>query len=437
MKGYRALANILALLSASLGGLVLVKNKMPFGLALWFPKLFAGAVSPFASVAGLAGALLGLVTGSPLAFVGGLFGAYASARHVWRVVAFDDGFAGAFGADWWERVPKERKARMLQGHWTWRMPAPPQAPRQRDVPFATIPGTARRLLCDLWRPPEGVKRSGLAFLYLHGSAWFVGDKDMGTRFLFRHLAAQGHVVMDVAYRMSPETDMFGMVGDAKRAIAWMKQNASRFGVATDRIVVGGGSAGAHLALLAAYTPRHPQLTPDELEGLDLTVRGVVSVYGPTDMVATYYHTRQDKMTRGLPRQLDPNPDTFASRAIQALLGADYMRLGLNKRPQTGAFVYLLDGHPDQVRATYELFSPVYNVQPACPATLLIHGQDDFLVPATATAALARKLREVGVPVVLVLLPQTDHAFDLVLPRWSPPAQSALYEIERFLALMAV
>jgi hypothetical protein len=36
----------------------------------------------------------------------------------------------------------------------------------------------------------------------------------------------------------------------------------------------------------------------------------------------------------------------------------------------------------------------------------------------------------------VLFPQTDHAFDLVLPRWSPSAQSALYEIERFLALMA-
>jgi acetyl esterase/lipase len=114
-----------------------------------------------------------------------------------------------------------------------------------------------------------------------------------------------------------------------------------------------------------------------------------------------------------------------------------MRLGLNKRPQTGAFVYLLGGHPDEVHEKYELFSPLYHVQPGCPATLLIHGQGDFLVPAEATVALARKLRVADVPVILVVLPETDHAFDLVLPRWSPPAQSALYEIERFLAFMAV
>lgn len=436
MKVLRPPANALALLSAALGGLLLVKNRMPLGLALWFPKLLAGAVSPFAAVAGAAGAILGLVTRSPLAFAGGLFGAFTSARYVRRAVAFEDGFTRAFGADWWDRVPADSKAKMLHRHWTWRVPSTPPVPLLRDVPFALIPGTSRQLLCDLWLPPEGVNRSGLAFLYLHGSGWYLGDKDMGTRFLFRRLAAQGHVVMDVAYRLSPETDMFGMVGDAKRAIAWMKRNASRYDVGVERIVVGGGSAGAQLAMLAAYAPHDPRLTPEELQGLDLTVRGAVSIYGPSDLVACYFHSGQGWLTRKLPRPLEPALDTFARRAMHGALGADYVRLGLNKPPQTGAFLYLLGGHPDEARETYELFSPVSHVRPGSPATLLIHGEDDFLVPAEAAADLARKLREEGVPVVLVTLPQTDHAFDLVLPRWSPTAQSALYEIERFLALMA-
>ena len=63
--------------------------------------------------------------------------------------------------------------------------------------------------------------SGLAVVYLHGGAWYGLDKDVGTRPLFRHLAAQGHVVVDVAYRLFPETDLPGMVADAKRALAWV------------------------------------------------------------------------------------------------------------------------------------------------------------------------------------------------------------------------
>lgn len=435
MKVFKSLANALALISAVVGVFVVLKNKMPVGLVLWLPKLLAGAVSPFAFLFGLTGALLGVITRSPLAIAGGVFGASASARYLRRVTAFEDGFADAFGPDWWQRIPDERKTEMLRGHWTWRVPRPPEAEWLRDLAFATIPDTKRRLFCDLWLPPGGVNSSGLAFLYMHGSGWYLGDKDYGTRFLFRHLAAQGHAVMDIAYRMSPETDMFGMVGDAKRAVAWMKQTGAQFGVAPGRIVIGGGSAGAQLALMAGYTPDDPRFTPEDLRGLDLTVSGVVSIYGPTDLTASYYHSGQHRLTRGLPRRLEDNPETLIHRAGEALFGEHYDRPGLNKRFQTGAFVYLLGGHPEDAREMYELFSPISHVHPGCPATLLIHGQDDFVVPVEATEVMAEKLRQAGVPVVLLVLPQTDHAFDLVLPRWSPSAQSAIYELERFLALI--
>lgn len=56
-------------------------------------------------------------------------------------------------------------------------------------------------------------------MYLHGSAWYLLDKDYGTRPFSRHLAAQGHVIMDVAYRLCPEVDIYEMVGDVKRAVA--------------------------------------------------------------------------------------------------------------------------------------------------------------------------------------------------------------------------
>ncbi len=49
--------------------------------------------------------------------------------------------------------------------------------------------------------------------------------------------------------------------------------------------------------------------------------------------------------------------------------------------------------------------------------------------------LHQLLRTAGVPSVLVEFPNSDHAFDLVLPRISPAAQAATYDVERFLALM--
>jgi hypothetical protein len=47
-----------------------------------------------------------------------------------------------------------------------------------------------------------------------------------------------------------------------------------------------------------------------------------------------------------------------------------------------------------------------------------------------------RLMEYKVPVVMHILPQTDHAFDLVLPKISPCAHTAIYDVERFMALMA-
>ena len=46
------------------------------------------------------------------------------------------------------------------------------------------------------------------------------------------------------------------------------------------------------------------------------------------------------------------------------------------------------------------------------------------------------LRALHASVVIILL-QTDHAFDLVLPKISPPAHTSYHDVERFLALMAV
>ena len=57
----------------------------------------------------------------------------------------------------------------------------------------------------------------------------------------------------------------------KRAIAWVKRNIHLYGGDASRIVIGGGSAGAHLAALAALTPDFPSFQPG-FEAEDTTVQ---------------------------------------------------------------------------------------------------------------------------------------------------------------------
>jgi len=376
-------------------------------------------------------AALALLARSPVGLLTGALGAVVAARDVRQVTAPHPGFARAFGVAWEQSIAPEQQNGMLQRRWSWHLPAAPEPRWQRDVPFWTLPDTDRRLLCDLWQPPPGVAQSGLALVYLHGGAWSLLDKDLFTRPFFGHLAAQGHVVMDVAYRLYPETDMLGMVGDAKRAIAWMKAQGPAYGVNPERVVVAGGSAGGHLALLAAYTPRDGALTPNDVGARDLSVRGVISCYGPTDLRAYYDHTRQ-KIWGNLGQTTEAQPP---GPLIRGVLGTSYERLGLGKSGAVGAMEPLVGGTPETVPDRYALFSPITHVQPGSPPTLLIQGKDDVIAPVRATNLLFEQLVASGVPAVNIVFPHAEHGFDLVLPRWSPAAQTALYYEERFLALM--
>lgn len=431
----KAIARLLAFLSAASSSLLYVRIRCPMGPLkgiLWILRLLAESMTPFIVLSGTVAAGLGLLARAPIAMLTGALGAVVAAEDVRRVTAPHPGFAQAFGVGWEQDITRERRTHMLQRRWTWHLPAPPKARWQRDVPFWTLPDSDRRLLCDLWQPSPGVAPSGLALVYIHGSAWSLLDKDVGTRPFFRHLAAQGHMVMDVAYRLHPETDMLGMAHDVKRAIAWMKAHGPEYGVNPERIVVAGGSAGAHLALLTAYTPRVDALTPEDVGDVDLSVRGVISCYGPTDMRAYYDYTRQS--TWGHPGQVvefhPPSP------LMRRVVGASYERLRLGTTGAVGGMEPLLGGAPESIPDRYALFSPTTHVQPGCPPTLLLQGKDDVIAPVTATNLLFERLVTAGVPAVNIVLPHAEHGFDLVMPRWSPAAQTAWYYEDRFLAMMA-
>lgn len=157
--------------------------------------------------------------------------------------------------------------------------------------------------------------------------------------------------------------------------------------------------------------------PEDLKDADLSVGGVISYYGPTDLLAAYHHIGVQHMG-----SLTPVP---IGTKVDPKKAFDY----------AGRLNYLLGGHPQDAPDMYTLASPISHVQPGCPPTLLIQGEQDFITPVEATCALQEKLVEIGVPAINIIYPWTTHGFDLLSPQINLVAQSALYDVDRFLALL--
>jgi acetyl esterase/lipase len=435
-------ARLFSILSAFAGLLTLVKS--PPGLAggiVWLPKLWAGAWAPFLALLGGVGALLGLLSGDRPSVRAGIMGTFLGLQHTKKVTRAHDHFAQVFGEGWEKRIPADLNLRLAAKRYTLVQPAPPFVPGQRNVVIGAAGCSKQPLLCDIWQPPAHVPHTGLALIYFHGGLWQACDKDFLTQPLFRRLAGQGHVIMDVAYSLAPGSDLNRMLGDVKQAVVWMKQHAEEFEVNPQRIVLTGVSGGAHLALLAAYAPDHPAF--QSLEG-DLSVRAVVSMFGISDLREFYReygqtNPRQPEYSAQITDDLRPrlHDKTWLdklmtrSRAFPA-----YRHANMPGGPLL--LVYLMGGTLKEQPEAYRLASPVVHVGKHCPPTLLLSAEDDFVVSVAQGRRLHQALRVAGAPSIYIEFPNSVHGFDQyfgVSRRVAPAAQSATYDIERFLALI--
>ena len=165
------LATTLSGLSLLMSALFLIKPKIQLLFILFLP-LIAEALSPIWAIMGAVGAVLGWVYGALWAVPMGIVGAITMILYVWGCTRDHNGFENAFGAGWKDQIPPEQAKHMVKRRWSFylKMKASPEPSFERDIPFWTIPGTDRQLLCDIWRPGDG-HVSGLAFIYFHGSGW--------------------------------------------------------------------------------------------------------------------------------------------------------------------------------------------------------------------------------------------------------------------------
>lgn len=234
-------------------------------------------------------------------------------------------------------------------------PAPVITP---DVVYGHKDGLA--MTFDVYTPASS-NGAGVLFMVSGGwvSTWAPPESAINR---FAPLLNKGFTVFSVRHGSSPRYKVPDAAADVERAVRYIKINAAKFGVDPNRLGAFGGSAGGHLSLMLGLDP-----DAGDAQARDVVLRGpsgvaaVVAYFPPVDL-------------RGW---TGPNEDFPA-----------------------------LDFVPDRAPSV----SPILYVTKDDPPTLLIHGDQDKLVPISHSQKLHAALKGAGVTTEFVTIEGGGHGF---------------------------
>ena len=229
----------------------------------------------------------------------------------------------------------------------------------------------RMLFLDIYRKKNILDPAPL-IIFIHGGSWTKGDKMDYLIYLLSY-AEKGYVTASLSYRFAQEAKFPAALEDVICGIKWLKANGIEYGIDSSNVALVGGSAGSHLALLAAYTMGGPYNSGNcDNDGASPRVNAVVNFYGPTDLTTKYAISRDE---------------------TKFFLGLDYK------------------DNPEK----YLVASPVHFVTPDDPPTMTFIGTLDELVPVNQAEILNETLIAADVPHNYHRLKGWPHTMDAAVP----------------------
>jgi acetyl esterase/lipase len=216
---------------------------------------------------------------------------------------------------------------------------------------------------DIFLPPNRSTATTKVMIMIHGGGWTSGDKAELNPFvdtMKRRLP--DYAIFNINYRLSTgTTNVFPtQENDIKDAIEFIYNKRTEYNI-SDKIVLIGASAGAHLAMLQAYKQNSPTKP-----------KAVVSFFGPSDLLDMY------------------NNPAGGNTALSSLLAT------------------AVGTTPTQNPSIYPLSSPLNFITNTAPPTILLHGSRDPLVSPSQSQLVKDKLTTQGVINQYVLYPGLGH-----------------------------
>ncbi len=217
------------------------------------------------------------------------------------------------------------------------------------------------LTFDVFKPEKGANGAGVLFMVSGGwySHWRPPEQMVP---LFKPLVDKGFTVFAVRHGSSPKYVIPEIIEDVRRSVRFIRLRAEKFGVDPERLGVTGGSAGGHLSLMlgTASDNGNPKAKDKVLRVSD-RVAAVVAFFPPTDV-----------------------------------------RAWVNKTPQFPALRF----EAEKAAAC----SPIIQVTPDDPPTLLVHGDKDKLVPLNHSEKILAEFKKNKVPCELLVIKGAGHGF---------------------------
>jgi acetyl esterase/lipase len=217
---------------------------------------------------------------------------------------------------------------------------------------------------DIYYNPTATKPTPIIF-NIHGGGWKNGTKD--SQGGFNTFFKMGFAVGNIGYRLTGTAKAPAAVEDVRAAILYVVKNAKELNIDPHKIVVMGGSAGGHLALMAGLLQNDNKFDGAYKDVKDFTIAAIIDKYGIADVWDWAY--------------------------------------GIHKT-SSSATQWLGDRAKDEKFA--KSVSPIYYVKRTSPPTLIIHGDADPTVPYEQSVALKKKFDEVGAKSEFITVPGGLH-----------------------------
>ncbi len=234
------------------------------------------------------------------------------------------------------------------------------------------------LYLDLYHPSHTNDEKHPVLVYFHGGAWVVGSKLMlnvkRIDLVIHKLRDQGYAIVSPQYTLARKnkTPFPSCLEDAEDVMIWIKDNAEKYHFDLNNVGLIGESAGAHIAMMTA-------MAPDSLlkkKQADVNIKYVVDLYGPNNLNDLYFESSITQIER------------------------------LGKR----LFGFYPKEYPDKATALMYQYSPATYISSDDPAMLIIHGEDDQIVPISQSINFQKQLDSIGIQNEFKSIPNVGHGF---------------------------
>jgi len=234
--------------------------------------------------------------------------------------------------------------------------------RQLDIVYTMVNGWEGKM--DIYLPPATSKPTPIV-INIHGGGWNHGVKESQTGFSTFFKA--GFAVANIEYRLTGQATAPAAIEDSRCALIYLIRNAKTLNIDVNKIVIMGGSAGGHLALMAGLLANDHRFDTNCPGVEKIKVAAIIDKYGITDVWDWGYG--KNITSKSATNWLGPkaNDEAFAKSV-----------------------------------------SPINYVTSKSPPVFIVHGDADPTVPYEQSVSLHKKLLAAGVKTEFITVPGGLH-----------------------------